>query len=122
MSSRDFHELREWGRSANYAVVADVPGELAGSLRGYIVLRDLGPWDRYATITNVAERVVAEIWPALAVGAYERRLLYIDSNGHLDELEVRAGKFFRFRPGPCKDLETLSSTWPRGFPAFTVPK
>lgn len=78
-----------------------------------VLIQDLGPWDRYATITNDAEHVVAEViedermrvvhhgeplQPPL--GPY-RRLFYVDSQGDTTELLVGVdGKFAGFRAIP----------------------
>ena len=60
-----------------------------------IVLRDVGPWDRHPTVTNDAENVVAEMAAVLD----GRRLFYRDSEGAVDEILVRDGKFAGFAPG-----------------------
>lgn len=63
-----------------------------------LVIRDLGPWDIHPTVTNDAENVVAELaeegmlWDG-------RRLFYYDSEGRLDELLVRDGRFAGFASG-----------------------
>ena len=69
---------------ANYAVVKETPE--------FILIRDLGPWDRHGTVTNDAERVVADFAPRLN----GRRLLYYDSEDEMDELLVKDGKFAGF--------------------------
>jgi hypothetical protein len=75
-------------RHANYSIVEDTDK--------HIVLRDLGPWDQYPTITNDAEAVVEDL--AQELGG--RRLFYIDSEGQKDELLVSAtGQFAGFKPG-----------------------
>jgi len=61
-----------------------------------VLIKDLGPWDRFPTITNNAEVVVAELAPTLA----GRRLHYIDSEGHEDQLLVKDGQFAGFAPIP----------------------
>lgn len=76
------------GRHANYTVVLDKPDRL--------VICDNGPWDRYMTVTNDAENVVKELAPRLN----GRMLLYFDSEGDLDQLLVRDGKFAGFAPAP----------------------
>ena len=58
----------------------------------YILIRDLGPWDVYPTITNGAEAVVAE----LASRLNGRRLEYYDSEGECGQLLVRDGAFAGF--------------------------
>lgn len=62
-----------------------------------LIIEDIGPHDRYPTITNDVENVVAELAYAnqLPDG---RRLLYYDSEGNLDEIVVEHGKFVDFRP------------------------
>jgi hypothetical protein len=60
-----------------------------------VLIRDLGPWDQHPTVTNAAEQVVAELLPKLR----GRRLYYFDSEGQLDELVIRDGRFAGFAPG-----------------------
>lgn len=60
-----------------------------------VVLRDLGPWDRYLTITNAAEEVVEELVKRGKLNG--RRLLYYDSEGELTELVVEDGKFAGYK-------------------------
>ncbi len=62
----------------------------------HIVLEDIGPWDKYMTITNAAENVIEEVerrW-----GIRNRRVFYYDSEGVLTELLVKDGKFAGFAP------------------------
>lgn len=72
-------------REANYDVVEQNDQR--------IVLRDIGPWDQYMTITNAAESVVAGLGD---IGS--RRVFYYDSDGELTELVVNDGQFERFAP------------------------
>ena len=72
---------------ANYSVITET--------KDYILLQDEGPWDKFQTITNAAEEVVAELAPTLA----GRRLFYADSEGQVDELLVKDGAFAGFKPG-----------------------
>lgn len=72
---------------ANYRVVSDTPT--------YLILEDLGPWNKYMTITNAAEEVVKEMLPQLGT----RRLYYNDSEGELTELIITGGAFAGFAPG-----------------------
>ncbi len=65
----------------------------------YVVLQDLGPWNKYATITNAAEKVVAEMLPQLGL----RRLLYYDSEEELTELLIKDGHFAGFAPGSLEE-------------------
>lgn len=71
---------------ANYAVVEDTPKRF--------VIKDLGPWDAYPTITNDAEGVVKRVYPMLE----GRRLFYYDSEGNLGEIIVDQdfGRFLGF--------------------------
>jgi hypothetical protein len=67
----------------------------------YVLLKDLGPWDYYCTITNAPEEVVEHM---VANGLGDRRLFYIDSEGQQDELKVKDGRFDGFAPGfPFKE-------------------
>ena len=62
----------------------------------YILIKDLGPWDTYPTITNNPEDVVLAM---VANGLGDRQLFYVDSEGQQDELKVKDGKFAGFAPG-----------------------
>ncbi len=67
----------------------------------YVIIKDLGPWDQHPTVTNDAEGVVKRI----VLGGYLRlgqRLYYSDSEGDVDELLVRDGKFAGFSFGGPK--------------------
>lgn len=77
---------------ARYEIVEDLPGKP-------LVIRDVGPWDRHASVTNDAENVAAELFRAgkLPDG---RRLFYIDSDGIKDEILHQGGRFLGFAPGP----------------------
>jgi hypothetical protein len=74
---------------ANYEIVGDEPGKP-------LVLRDLGPWDEYLTITNDAEGVVMAL---AAAGKLDRkpRLLYLDSYKELTELLYEESTFLGFK-------------------------
>ena len=74
-------------QEANYDQIEEGPD--------YILLRDLGPWDLYRTITSDAENVVAKMLPYLG----KRRLYYLDSHGETSELLVTDGKFGGFGSG-----------------------
>jgi hypothetical protein len=64
-----------------------------------VVIRDVGPWSRYMTVTNAAEDVVMELLgtKVLLPGA---RLFYYDTDGVLDELCHDGRAFTGFAPGP----------------------
>ena len=57
-----------------------------------VLVRDVGPWDRYPTITNAAEALVEHMLPVLD----GRRLEYIDSDGRRSELLIKNGRFVGF--------------------------
>lgn len=80
--------------TANYSIVKESSK--------YVVLNDLGPWDKFLTITNDAENVVKTLKPILL----GRRLYYYDSDGDLSELKINGGgKFVGFATGETfKDL------------------
>jgi len=73
---------------ANYTIIRQTPD--------YILIRDEGPWDFHASVTNAAESVVAGLIDTL----HGRRLYYIDTEGRIDELKIENGKFVGFAPGP----------------------
>lgn len=70
--------------------------EIVEETADYVLIRDLGPWDRHLTITNGAEEVVR----ALSGMLRGRRLEYIDSSGQRDQLLVKDGLFAGFAPIP----------------------
>ncbi len=100
-------------RKPSYEIVGDdVPGMP-------LVIRDLGPWDRHPSVTNAVEEVVKGLvesgrltscsrcgcsWrPGSATCSeacdgrpVERKLLYYDSEGVLDEIVVEKGVFSGF--------------------------
>lgn len=57
-----------------------------------LVIQDIGPWNKYPTVTNDAEWVVEQLAPQLN----GRALLYFDSDGDLDRLLVKDDKFAGF--------------------------
>jgi len=63
--------------------------------KDYLLIRDIGPWDKYPTITNAAEETVKMLAHILR----NRRLFYYDSENHCDELLVKDGKFAGFKAG-----------------------
>ena len=70
-----------------YVIVQDTP-EL-------VCIKDIGPWDKYLTVTNGAEIVVKELADYRLRG---RRLEYYDSEGTRSELLVCNGQFNGFAP------------------------
>jgi hypothetical protein len=73
---------------ANFHIIGNNPDQL--------IISDVGPWDRHLTITNDAEYVVEQVAHLL----HGRSLFYIDSEGTMDQLLVKDGKFAGFAPGP----------------------
>ncbi len=63
-----------------------------------IVLKDVGPWDQYMTITNAPETTIEELTRQYGIGT--RRVFYYDSEGELTELLVKDGRFAGFAPVP----------------------
>lgn len=61
----------------------------------FVLIRDIGPWDRYQTITNDAEGAVKFLLSngELKVG---QKLIYIDSEGDYCELKFNAKGFINF--------------------------
>jgi hypothetical protein len=61
-----------------------------------VTIRDLGPWDKFKTVTNAAEFVVETL---VAAGRLPegKRLFYYDSSGDLDEILVQGGRFAGFK-------------------------
>lgn len=60
-----------------------------------LVIKDMGPWTKYMSVTNGAERVVEELY-SRGLLPPNRRLLYFDTEGQLDEIVVKDGKFVKF--------------------------
>lgn len=94
-------------QQANYAIIDQNETR--------VLIKDIGPWDKYMTITNAAETVVAELAGILA----GRELHYIDSEGETDQLLVKDGRFagFKFidnarRGKPTGDVfQEMSEQW-----------
>jgi len=70
--------------------------EIQNSTQSFLVIKDIGPWDIFPTVTNDAENVVKELTPILL----GRRLFYFDSDQELGEIMIRNGEFNGFAPGP----------------------
>ena len=81
-------EVRD--RQTNYEVVEKTSGR--------VVIRDLGPWDKYMTVTNAAEEVVNEL-VAVRTLIQGDRLFYFDSSGELDEIVIERLRFAGFKAG-----------------------
>ena len=61
-----------------------------------LVIRDCGDWSRVPTVTNDAEGVVKWLYDNKLLSS-GKRLLYYDSEGSLDELVHRDGRFVGFK-------------------------
>jgi hypothetical protein len=79
------------GKHANFEVLRNNPDQP-------LIITDVGPWDVHFTVTNDAEWVVEWLvsHKYLSEG---RKLLYYDSEGDLDEIVVKDGKFAGFKTG-----------------------
>jgi hypothetical protein len=75
-------------RRANYEILSTSPD---------VVIRDIGPWDKFLTVTNAAESVVAELVVDKVLKEGQRLFSY-DSNGEIGEILVKYGKFVGFAP------------------------
>ncbi len=68
--------------------------------RGAMLIRDLGPWSKFQSVTNAAEEVVAELVKRCeSLKTPLTKLEYIDSEGNRDEILIKDGKFAGFAPG-----------------------
>lgn len=90
-------------RRANYEIVKADAAE--------VVIRDLGPWTEFLTITNWAEELVRELVSSgvLKAGA---RLFYYDSEGELDELLLDGVRLVDFAPGVQRPTVSAPATEP----------
>ena len=63
-----------------------------------VVLRDVGPWSHFKTITNEVEAVV---WGLLQDGILttKKRLFYYDSENEYDEIAFNERGFTEFKVG-----------------------
>lgn len=77
-------------RTSNYAILNE-------STRDILVIRDMGPWSVFKSVTNDAENVVETLFEEGYLDN-SRRLWYYDSDGNLDELVHEDGKFKGFAP------------------------
>ena len=69
---------------------------------GIVILRDLGPWDEFKTITNAPEWTVENVcndYPST------KMILYYDSSGKIDLIRFKDGKFKGF--SSCPNVEEL---------------
>lgn len=82
---------------SKYEIVGVDHGAPSGDFTA-VIIRDIGHTD-HKTVTNDAENVVADLVNdgKLLPGM---RLYYYDSEGQLDEIKVKDGRFAGFAPGP----------------------
>jgi len=80
------------GESANFVIVARECD------RETITLRDIGPHDKYLTITNDIEGVISRLQKNGMLWR-KRRLFYYDSEDEFVEVKVSRGKFQSFMVG-----------------------
>ena len=76
-------------RCANFDIVEN-------NFPGPLIIRDVGPWDKFPSVTNDVEGVVARLIGSNVLKEHQR-LLYYDSENILDEIIVKDGKFVRFQ-------------------------
>lgn len=77
----------KYDNTCKYIVVKDTPN--------YVIIKDIGPWNKYKTITNDADGLVLFLSRELG----KRRLFYFDSEGELAELlHDGQGTFKGFAP------------------------
>lgn len=63
--------------------------------RGHVVIRDVGPWDQFQTVTNGVESVFRDLKTIMN----GRRLFYYDSTNELCEIIIASdGEFMAFAP------------------------
>lgn len=86
-------------RPAKYEIVNSDPNA------GHLLIRDLGPWSEHKTVTNDAEIVVGVLAHRGLLPA-GRRLFYFDSEGELDEIVVKDGKFAGFKTADETSIST----------------
>ena len=81
--------------------------EIVESTEHHIILKDVGPWDEFKTITNGVEEVLRSIAMMLIANTCHRALYYIDSEGECTQIHYAIGekevvtnqpKFLRFSP------------------------
>lgn len=79
-------------RRSNYTIVGS-----SADCSKPLVIKDIGPWDQFMTVTNDAENVVKEL-AEQGLLPNGRQLLYYDSSGDFDEIVVENGQFKGFKP------------------------
>ena len=83
-------------RKSNYTIVRE-PFAYTKSQREdeALIIRDLGPWDKFMTVTNNAENVVKELFEAGHLKPGQRLFVY-DSDNVLSEFVIKDKEFYSF--------------------------
>jgi hypothetical protein len=79
--------------------------KIVKSTAAFVLVRDVGPHDVFATVTNAAEDVVQELWVGGLLG--DLRLFYFDTDGNLDEIVHDGPMFIAFRPVKTSEAKAL---------------
>jgi hypothetical protein len=81
-------------KRANYEIVQDECTDEE------LVIRDIGPWNEYLTVTNAAEQVIEELFHDGRLTSLTgwRQVFYYDSDGNRDEIVHERGVFKGFKP------------------------
>lgn len=74
-------------RSANFITIKNTDEEL--------VIKDIGPWDTYFSVTNDIGNVVDYLVETGTLSS-KQKLFYYDSDNQLSEVIVENNKFVRF--------------------------
>lgn len=77
-------------KPAHFVVIAD-----RIHYHGPLIIKDIGPWFIYPTVTNDAANVVESLFASGSL-APKQRLLYYDSDEYLSEIVIKDGKFAGF--------------------------
>jgi hypothetical protein len=64
----------------------------------FVIIKDIGPWDKHISVTNDAEWVVQRLFRDNDI-IEGQKLFYIDSEGQADEILIENGQFKGFAPG-----------------------
>lgn len=87
--SRTIYEDRLMLRQSRYTILDNPPD-------GPLIIRDLGPWDQYLSVTNDAEAVVQQLFDE-GLLPHGRAVMYYDSEGDLSMLCQKEGMFKGFK-------------------------
>jgi len=84
-------------RRPNFEIVEETPW--------VFLIKDIGPWHVFPTVTNGAEDVVRAVRDLMADG---QRLEYIDSHGERSVILIKDGEFAGFAPCENERSNTTS--------------